>query len=280
MITRDKKYHVRGTMKMKKLIGFLMAVMMLAAAACAASADEADQPEAGKKFENDWAVAGGLVQIYYEEEGYRVSLDLEKEGGTGSLWEYSCYYHEDTDDLVSISSIRTDYTIDKDTGDKVFGENVYDGFDEENRETRFLIDRDGFLIWKDGHEDAGAGLKFANIGRFDGVWKNEAAETEAEFMWNGLTEDEMFYTVYVTRGKTDGERYALYTMNGTYDPAEGRLSAYGSCTLFTKNAEGGYDTDDDGETYDAFFSRTEDGKVLYETDNGIELEYDIMGHQG
>lgn len=27
------------------------------------------------------------------------------------------------------------------------------------------------------------------------------------------------------------------------------------------------------ETYDAVFSRTEDGRVLLEADNGIELEY-------
>ena len=67
-------------------------------------------------------------------------------------------------------------------------------------------------------------------------------------------------------------------MNGTYDPATGKLSASGTCTLFTKNADGEYVSEEDGETYDAFFSKTKDGKVLYETANGIELEYDIMGH--
>lgn len=262
---------------MKKLISILMAVMMLGLFACAASAEEVSQPEAGKKFESDWAVAGGLAQIVYEEEGYRVTLDLEKDG-TGALWQYSCYYHEDTDSLVSVSSSRTNYTIDPDTGNKVFGEDVYEGIDEENRYTEFTIDSDGCLIWKDGHDDAGAGLRFADIGRFDGVWKNEAEETEAEFMWNGLSEDELFYTVYIIRGKTDGERYASYLMNGTYDPATGKLSASGTCTLFTKNADGEYTSEEDGETYDAFFSKTEDGKVLYETANGIELEYDIMGH--
>ena len=67
-------------------------------------------------------------------------------------------------------------------------------------------------------------------------------------------------------------------MNGTYDPQTGKLAATGTGTLFTKNAEGEYDSEEDGETYDAVFSMTKDGKVLFETDNGIELEYDIMGH--
>ena len=265
---------------MKRIIAVLLSAMMLTAFACAASADEIPQPEAGMKFENDWAVAGGLAQICYEEEGYRVTLEMDREGGTGSRWEYACWYHEDTDNLVSVSSTRTDYTTDPDTGDKVYGETVYEGFDDENQCTEFSIDADGCLIWKDGRDDAGAGLRFVNIGQFDGVWRNEAEEVEAEFLWNGLSEDEMFYTVYITRGKTDGDLYTVFLMNGAYDPAAGKLTTEGTCTVYRKNAEGGYDAEEDGEMYDAFFSMTEDGRLLFETANGIELEYDIMGHQG
>ena len=244
-----------------------------------APAEGTPQPEAGKKFENDWAIAGGLVQVYYEEEGYKATIEIDREDGAGSRWEYACYYHEDTDNLVSVSSSRLDYTFDPETGETVYGDTVYEGFDEENQATEFSIDADGFLVWKDGREDAGAGLKFAGIGRFDGVWRNEAEEVAAEFMWNGYSEDDMFYTVYITRGKTDGDHYTIFLMNGTYDPATGKLSAYGTCTLFTQNDSGEYEASEDGESYDAFFSRTEDGKLLFETANGIELEYDIMGHQ-
>ena len=267
-------------MKMKKLISILMAIMMIGVLACTATADEVPQPEAGKKFESSWAIPGGLAEIYYEEQGYRILVDIGKMDGTGSVWEYACYYHEDTDSLVSASSSRTDYAITTDTGDKIFATAAtYEGLDEENQGAEFTIDKDGFLIWKDKRDDAGAGLKFANIGQFEGVWKNKQEETEAQFMWNGMTEEEMFYTVYITRGNKDGERYALYLMNGTYDPATGKLSAIGTCTLFTKKADGQYESSDDGETYDAFFSKTEDGKVLYETANGIELEYDLLGTQ-
>ena len=264
---------------MKKLIGILMAIMMLAVFACAASADEVPQPEAGMKFESDWAAPGAFVQIVYEEEGYRVTLEKDEADGTGSLWQYSCYYHEDTDTLLSAFSSRTAYTIRQDSGDKVYGDAVYEGIDDDNQGTEFSIDADGCLIWKDGHDDAGAGLKFTNIGRFEGVWKNEAEEVDVEFLWNGASEDEMFYTVYILRGKTDGEKYASFLMNGTYDPATGKLTADGTCTMFTKNASGEYESSDDGESYDAIFSKLEDGRVLFETANGIELEYDPVGHQ-
>ena len=245
----------------------------------AAENDAYPQPEGGKKFESDWAVVGGLAEIYYEEEGYRVALTMNNQDGTGALWQYSCYYVEDTDSLLSVSSSRTDFIINPDNGETVYGDVAYEDLDEEGKSTEFTIGADGCLIWKDGHDDAGAGLEFVNIGRFDGVWRNEEEEVEAEFMWNGLTEDEMFYTVYITRGKTDGDHYTNFLMNGTYDPATGRLSAYGTCLLFTRNAGGEYESSEDGETYDAFFSMMEDGRLLFETANGIELEYDLMGHQ-
>lgn len=255
-----------------------MAVDFLSELDFIAAEDEAvPQPEGGKKFERDWAIAGGLVEIYYEEEGYRVTLTKENGDGTGALWQYSCYYMEDTDSLLSVSSSRTNFTINPDNGETVYGEEVYEGIDEEGKSTVFSIDEHGCLIWKDAHDDAGAGLEFANIGRFNGLWRNDAEEVEAEFMWNGLTEDEMFYTVYITRGKTDGDHYAVFLMNGSFDPAAGKLTAYGTSMLFTKNASGEYESSEDGESYDAVFSMMENGRLLFETANGIELEYDIMG---
>ena len=259
---------------MKKAISILAAAVMLMVCACAA-ADAVPQPEQGKKFDSDWAIRGGLVQIYYEEEGYRVRVQLP-----GSEWEYSCYYHEDTDSLVSVSASRTNYTVDPETLEKVYGQPVYESFAEEAPDAEFTINPKGFLIWKDNRENAGADLEFMNIGRFEGVWRNEKEEVEAEFMWNGLLDEERFeYTVYLQRGKTGAEHYALYLMTGTYDPDTGKLTADGTCTLFTKNAGGEYDTEEDYETSEALFSLTKDGKVLYETANGIELEYDMMGQR-
>ena len=115
-------------LRMKKVISIMLALMMIGAFACASSAEGVSQAEGGDRFESDWAIPGGLVQIRQDEEGYRVAADIEKEDGTGAVWEYSCYYHGDTDSLVSASSSRTDYTIDPKTisGDvTIIGENTY-----------------------------------------------------------------------------------------------------------------------------------------------------------
>ena len=50
--------------------------------------------------------------IVYEEEGYRVMLEITKDDGTGSTWEYSCFYQEDKDCLAPISSSRINFTTD------------------------------------------------------------------------------------------------------------------------------------------------------------------------
>ena len=117
-------------------------------------------------------------------------LDIARDDGTGARWEYSCYYHEDTDSLSSVSSSRLDYTINPDNGERVLGEYAYEGLDDENSGAEFTIDRDGFLIWKDGREDAGAGLKFINIGRFDGLWKNEKEGSTQDATGNDVVVDD------------------------------------------------------------------------------------------
>ena len=265
---------------MKRLISLaFIAVLVAMLLPAPADCETFPQPEGGRKFESDWAIAGGLAEIYYEEEGYRATLTIENRDGAGSMWEYACFYMEDTDSLLSFSSRRLDFTIDPDTGDTVYGDVAYEGIDEEGKETAFTIDAEGCLIWKDGHDDAGAGLKFVNIGRFEGLWRNDAEKVEAQFTWNGTDEDSFFYTVYIWRGNEEGEQYALYLMNGFYDPTAGKMTADGTCTLFTKNASGEYDSQDDGESVEAVFSVLENGNLLYETDKGIELEYDILGPQ-
>ena len=264
---------------MKKWISILLAVCLLSTLVCSAAEEkEIPQPKGGQKFESDWAVPYGLVRIYYEEEGYRVNVRIENSDQAAvSEWEYSCYYNEGVDALESISSLRADYTVNLDTGEPEFAGNAYEGLDEENGITTFTLDDSGRLLWKDAHEDAGAGLAFTDIGRFEGIWRNEEEEVEVQFMWNGSDPDHFDYTVYIQRGKSDAEAYTLFLMNGDYDPIAGRLTAGGTCTQFTRNASGEYDTEEDGEYVEAFFSKTENGKLVYETANGIELDYDMMG---
>ena len=259
---------------MKKLISMLLALVLAAAVLCgAALADEVPQPEGGKKFETDWAAQNVMAEIYYEEEGYRVSIvaqDFEHEEGT--VWNYSCYYHGDEDALVSVSSYKVDFMMDEtDPQGVMYDEPAYEGLDEEGMSAVFTIGEDGRLIWNDPHENAGEGLAFVNIGRFSGSWKNEEEEVDVEFTWS-TEEGEFCYNVWIQRGLSTSDTFVIFLMNGVYNPETEKLECSGTAVTYRKNADGEYDAEEDGELYDAFFSRMEDGRILFETANGIELE--------
>ena len=93
---------------MKKLVSIILAIVMAAMLLCvSASADEVPQPEGGKKFESNWAIFGMTVRIVYEEEGYRVYIrSTDPDTLSGTEWEYSCFYNEEKDALLSVSSSR------------------------------------------------------------------------------------------------------------------------------------------------------------------------------
>ena len=134
---------------MKKFLSILMALLMtLSIIGSAALAEESvPQPEGGKKFESNWALGGGLISIVYEEFGYRVMVELvNNEDWSGTVWEYSCYYHEDTDSLVSVSSTKSSFTIDPETFDRVKDDEAYSGMDDEGQETSFAIVENGALV--------------------------------------------------------------------------------------------------------------------------------------
>ncbi len=264
---------------MKKIMSAILAAMLLAVLGCAAALaeDSLPQPEGGKKFESDWALMGGLVNITYEEEGYRVLVDLcNGEEGTGTVWEYSCDYDEDRDALVSVASSKTAYTFDPDTLDRTYGEQAYGDFDEEGQQTVFTIGENGMLYWEDGRGNDGTDLEFRDIGRYEGVWRNEAEEVEVRFTWEGLTDQEAFYYSATIHRGTEAF-FVEFNMQGLPDFETGRMELVGTAVTYTLNAEGGYDAETDGEEYDAFFSEMDDGRILFETANGIELTYDLLG---
>ena len=266
---------------MKKFLSILLAAMLAAAllyTAALAESDSAPQPEGGKKFESNWALAGGLIQIVYEEEGYRVNVELvNNEDWGGNVWEYNCYYVEKEDALVSVSSSKYAYTRDPKTFERIPGEYEYEGFDEKGQETVFTIGENGALIWKDGRGNAGYDLEFRNIGEFDGVWRSTEGEEPVwvEMIWNGLNQEEYNYTVFIHRG--DDTVYTEFNMIGQYDEETKKLTCEGKAISYSKGEDGTTTAKSDDETYDACFSKTEDGKLLFETANGIVLEYDLLG---
>ncbi len=242
-----------------------------------APAEGMPQPEGGKKFESNWAQMCGLITIDYEEEGYRVSVDLYNQvENTGTLWEYSCFYNEEKDILESVSSRKIAYALEMETLDRSFGEYEYEGVDDEGMTTVFALSEDGALSWEDGHEHMGQDLEFRNIGCFEGVWRNDDAQVYAEFIWEGLFDENTYcYSVFIARGS--GDQYADAHMAGAYDPETGKLECYDTGDEAVTDAEVIFAAQDAGQPCDASFSVLGNGRILFETENGIELEYDLLG---
>ena len=266
---------------MKKIASLILAVVMMAALVCvSAHADEVPQPEAGKKFETNWAIFGMTVRIVYEEEGYRVGIrSWDPAELKGTEWEYSCYYVEEEDALVSVSSAKHSFTQDPETFEITDAPAEYDDLDDENTATAFRITEEGLLRWEDGRGQDGADLEFADIGNFEGVWRSEDNYIWVEIEWNDA-EDDYGYFVFLHRG-TD-EVYAEFTAKGLYNvPEAGKLVAETFVPVATNTLkDGAYETVYDEDTYELVFSGLEDGKLLFEAENGVELYYDLMGNEG
>lgn len=258
---------------MKRILSMLLIAMLVFSVSLA---EEVPQPEGGKPFEGYWALMGGLIEITYEEEGYRVTVDLlNQEDSIITHWEYPCYYDIRTNALESIFASKSTYAYDVESKEATFIETEYEGLLDESKSSLFHINDQYKLIWDDGYEHAGEDLEFVSIGRFPGVWRNDAEEVVVSFTWEGLVEESYYYTVQIRRGGE--ETFTEFTMQGLYDPDTNKLTASGTAIVFTKDAIGNYEPQADSETYDAVFSMLENGHLLFETANGIELEYDIMG---
>jgi len=256
---------------MKKFASILTALIMILCLAGSALADEVPQTEGGKKFEGSWAKMNGLVEIVYEEEGYRVSVDLfNQESNTGTLWQYACHYNEASDALVSISSSKNAYVMNVDTLDKTDLEPEYMGLDDENALSVFTLTPDGALEWKDGHENQGQDLQFTPIGSFEGLWRNEAEDIYAEFHWQGLLDENQFcYNIFIAQGEKESH------LAGMYNPETRKLECYDTAVI---PAEEFLTAQDEGKPYHAVFTDLGGGQAQYETENGVfALEYDLLG---
>ena len=267
---------------MKKIVSIILALALGLTMCAFAFADEIPQPEGGKKFETNWAIFGMTVHIDYEEEGYRVYIrstePADPAGFTGTEWEYSCYYNQEKDALISVSSSRNAYTMDS-FGNIERGEFDYQDTDEEGQTTVFAINGNGCLIWQDGRGQDGADLEFTDIGNFTGFWRSEDGRTSAEITWSDSEiGDEYGYNVYLH--DEGDESYADYSAHGLYDPATGKLTVTAdSVMIFRLNAEGGYDMEEvpAEEPIELVFSDLGNGRILLEKENGIELIYDFLG---
>ena len=259
---------------MKKMMSIALALTLALTLICTgALAEETPRPEGGEKFESTWGMMNGLVEIIYEEEGYRVLVDLFNPADcTGTQWEYACYYIEEKDVLESLSSCKTPYTLNPDTLEINRGEFEYEGIDDEGATTIFSLSEDGALTWQDGREGLGQDLEFRDIGDFAGVWENAEKNIYTEFHWEGLYDEETyFYSVFVGIGDDD------FHLIGLYIPEKGKLECYDTAAV--QDAEGLYTALDAGIPCDAAFTDLGGGRLLFETDGAeaVELEFNLLG---
>ena len=260
---------------MKKAIRILfVCTLILGLFLASACADEFPQPEGGMKFEGNWAMMNGLIEIVYEEEGYRVSVDLfQQDDNTGTLWEYSCLYNEETDSLLSLSSSKTAYTMDLHTLDRTFGECAYEGLDVDNNGSSFALTESGSLEWKDGHENIGQDLEFTPIGRFEGVWRNDEEDIYTEFHWQGLLdENQFFYSIFVGQGDEN------LHLAGMYNPDSQKLECYDTDIIPIESMEDFFLAQDAEKPYHAVFTDAGNAQIQFASEKGTyTLEYDLLG---
>ena len=108
-----------------------------------------------ERFEGVWACDRATLEMYWEEEGFRVLIRWGSSAWEHTEWEYSCYYHEENDTVVSMPfGIRTDFVY-GDNGELVSATEVYN-----DGEATFSLDAEGRLHWQDEKENAGEGMAF------------------------------------------------------------------------------------------------------------------------
>lgn len=145
---------------MKRLFLVLLALAMMTAhfAMAEDAIESVPMPAEAAAFEGVWQCDRASVEMYWEEEGFRVMITWGSSAWEQSVWQYSCYYHEDTKTVVSMPfGMRTDYVY-GDDGEIVSATDAYN-----DGEATFLLDDEGYLIWQDEKENAGEGMRFEKL---------------------------------------------------------------------------------------------------------------------
>ena len=142
---------------MKKFVLVLLALVITAGLAMA-EGDSNPMPAEAAVYEGAWQCDRATAEMYWEEEGFKVLISWGSSAWETTEWEYSCFYHEDDNTLVSMPfGSRTDLVYD-DNGNETSATTVYD-----DGQATFKIDENGHLIWIDEKENAGDGMLFEKL---------------------------------------------------------------------------------------------------------------------
>ena len=105
-----------------------------------------------------WVSGRATIEMYWEEEGYKVFVRWGSSASQATEWSYSCYYDAETDSMTEVGfGLKEEVTYAPD-GTASEWKTIYD-----DGVATFYTDTDGCLIWQDEKEGAGDGMRFELI---------------------------------------------------------------------------------------------------------------------
>ena len=120
--------------------------------------EEEPMPAEAAAFEGVWQCDRATIAMYWEEEGFKVLITWGSSAWEHTEWEYSCFYHEEDNTVVSMPfGTRTEVVYDV-NGEQTSVAEVYN-----DGEAVFSLDEEGKLIWLDEKENAGDGMRFEKL---------------------------------------------------------------------------------------------------------------------
>ncbi len=209
---------------MKKICVFVMTLILMLTCAALAEAPDPDD------FSGAWACDRAGIEMIWEEEGYRIRIEWSSSDLECTVWEYSGFYHEDSNTVVTMPfGARTDLVYGED-GEVVSVTDVYD-----DGEAVFSIDEEGYLIWDDEKENAGEGMRFEKMPWQPERWFDTLGEAFDEAEYEGFAcEYEDSYVIIVEQNgmyirvvaQMDDEARALSEAMYTADDYEVARAAF------------------------------------------------------
>ena len=252
---------------MKKLTVVMLVLSLLLPSAALAEDAFAPMPLEAAAFQGNWTCDRASIELNWEEEGFRVFIQWSSSASESTEWEYSCYYNEADNSLVSMpTGIRTEIVYDE-AGDIASSNEVYN-----DGEATFILDEDGHLLWQDAKEDAGKDMHFEKDDPYSGTWVCGRATMEVDLEDDG-------YKVFISWASSAAE-VTEWEYSCVYDAVNNALEAmpFGLCTrvLYAENGEiaSASVQYEDGE---ATFTLDEDGHLLWQDakeDAGKDMHFE------
>ena len=252
-----------------KTFGKLLLVTLLIAAlfSCAALAEDAEDTDYAELnpdslvYDSNWVSDDTMIHSYCEDGGFKVTVIRTATLNERITWEYSPLFDADTRTLVDdMFGSKTVETLDD------YGNVLSSNTEYEDGSAVFSLDAEGRLLWADAKEDAGKGVTYEKIGRFEGHYQCDRAEIEISW-------DDDHYGVYIQWGDSASVTYD-WIMTGVYNQEKNTLEALGmeSRTEYDANGEVVSVEDLNEEGCSAVFSFNEDGGLLWTGTEGADTE--------